>query len=540
MDKQELLAVPDEISPDERDLMRETDAEQKNTEPKNENSNTDNTEDIDSAAPEQAAENTEDGETLLPKDTAADDNAKVLQALSELSLDTEEESADDAGIELQPELFFPPVPPKKDDEEDTASVEPDENDSESDTDMVFIKPENKKKPFKKAYLWWIIPSGLILLALLGYLTFVFAPIPFVRFWRNIYIETAMTTADHQWLATKFIPAKIINEVWHDEKRPEVEAGFENLRTVETDSAEPPALVLPDDENPESGEHTQVIDPPETEHVIPIDPHHPEKQNDILGLSELKAGEKDYAGYKVLTIDKEEGLYIAEITGKSGGINTFRGRVMLVDDPARIFVGTTPEKKVRGYRIKEMMAYYGDVIAGINASGFADPNDSGDGKDIVGFCMSEGETWGYYNSYYTSIVFTTDNKLVIGNISDWSKYNIRDGMQFGPALIANGVKQFSDSGGYGLHPRTAIGQREDGAIILLVIDGRDPAYSVGCTMLDLANVMEAYGAVNAGCCDGGSSCVLAYDGEVINHNSSANPSYGRRIPNAFLVRSKKGS
>lgn len=535
MDKQDLLAVPDEISPGARDLNHDANAEQRNTEPKNQS---DNTEKLDSTASVPAAENAKDREALHPKDIKTGDEAEVLHVLSELSLNNEEAGTDDVGIELPPELFFPPIPPQTYDEEDSASGDPDENDPESDTDKVSIEPENQKKPFRKSHLWWMIPSGLILLVLLGYLTFVFVPIPFVRFWRNIYIETAMTTADHQWLATKFIPAKIINEVWHDEKRPEVEAGFENLRTVETDSAEPTVPVLPDDKNPESGAHTPDITPPETEHVLPTDPHHPEKQNDILGLAGLKVGEKDYAGYKVLTIDKEEGLYIAEITGKSGGINTYRGRVMLVDDPARIFVGTTPEKKVRGYRIKEMMAYYGDVVAGINASGFADPNDNGDGKDIVGFCMSEGETWGYYSDYYTSIVFTTDNKLVIGVISDWSKYNIRDGMQFGPALIANGEKLFSDSGGYGLHPRTAIGQRADGAIILLVIDGRDPTYSVGCTMLDMANVMEAYGAVNAGCCDGGSSCVLAYNGEVLNHNSSANPTYGRRIPNAFLVRSKK--
>ena len=52
------------------------------------------------------------------------------------------------------------------------------------------------------------------------------------------------------------------------------------------------------------------------------------------------------------------------------------------------------------------------------------------------------------------------------------------------------------------------------------------------------MMVRYGAVTAGGCDGGSSVVMAYDGEILNDNSSANPDYGRRIPNAFLVRSKK--
>ena len=106
------------------------------------------------------------------------------------------------------------------------------------------------------------------------------------------------------------------------------------------------------------------------------------------------------------------------------------------------------------------------------------------------------------------------------------------------LIADGKAQFKDSGGYGIQPRTAIGQRSDGVIVFLVIDGRNPTWSIGCTMSNLIEVLEKYGVVNAACCDGGSSSVLAYDGEVLNKNSSANPDYGRRLPNAFLVAPKK--
>ena len=73
--------------------------------------------------------------------------------------------------------------------------------------------------------------------------------------------------------------------------------------------------------------------------------------------------------------------------------------------------------------------------------------------------------------------------------------------------------------------------------MLIIDGRNPMWSMGCTVGDMATIMASYGAVNAGCCDGGSSSVLAYNGAVLNKNSSANPTYGRLLPNAFLVRSK---
>ena len=58
------------------------------------------------------------------------------------------------------------------------------------------------------------------------------------------------------------------------------------------------------------------------------------------------------------------------------------------------------------------------------------------------------------------------------------------------------------------------------------------------MGDLVEILQKYGVVNAACCDGGSSSVMAYNGEVINKNSSANPTYGRRLPNAWLVAPKE--
>ena len=124
--------------------------------------------------------------------------------------------------------------------------------------------------------------------------------------------------------------------------------------------------------------------------------------------------------------------------------------------------------------------------------------------------------------------------------DWQNYAIREGIQFGPVLIADGVAQFTDSGGYGLQPRTAIGQREDGVIVFLIIDGRQPTWSMGCTVSDMISVLQKYGVVNAACCDGGSSSVLAYNNEVLNKNSSLNPTYGRRLPNAWLVAPKEAS
>ena len=85
---------------------------------------------------------------------------------------------------------------------------------------------------------------------------------------------------------------------------------------------------------------------------------------------------------------------------------------------------------------------------------------------------------------------------------------------------------------GINPRTVIGQRADGAVLLLVIDGRQ-AHSLGATYKDCINVMLEHGAVNAGNLDGGSSTVLFYNGEIVNNCAALTGS--RWIPTAFIVK-----
>ena len=335
----------------------------------------------------------------------------------------------------------------------------------------------------------------------------------------------MTTADHQWLATAFIPKSVIDDVMSKQTDTSDIVGG-GLHLLET-TTPPETTAVPEDTD-----IADETDAPE-ETTVPEETTPPEPVvTDLLGQAELTVGGKDYAGYTVLTNDIEEGIVISEVTGTG-----YKGRVMLIDDPSRVYLGTTTMKNKEGLRIKSMLSHY-DAVAGINASGFADPNDAGHGGDVIGLSYSDGEFWGSAVTYYGSVLMTSDDKLVVGNVRDWEKYDIRAGIQFGPVLIADGEEAISGTGGYGIQPRTAIGQREDGVIVFLVIDGRQPTWSIGCTMGDLVEVLLKYGVVNAACCDGGSSSVMAYNGEVINKNSSANPSYGRRLPNAWLVAPKE--
>ena len=84
---------------------------------------------------------------------------------------------------------------------------------------------------------------------------------------------------------------------------------------------------------------------------------------------------------------------------------------------------------------------------------------------------------------------------------------------------------------GLNPRTAIGQRSDGAILMLVIEGRQPS-RLGATYQDEAELMLRFGAVNACNLDGGSSSMMWYNGAYINNSASV---IGiRPIPTSFIV------
>jgi Exopolysaccharide biosynthesis protein related to N-acetylglucosamine-1-phosphodiester alpha-N-acetylglucosaminidase len=365
-----------------------------------------------------------------------------------------------------------------------------------------ILRKSKRQSHRLLKLFSAITASLLSLVLIGYCLVVYSGIPALVYWRDIWIETAMTTMTHQWLATSFIPQDIIDGVMKNQnKNPDVIGGAETGQ----DSGETGTDTAADGE-------TEVND-------------------DILGQANIVVGEPDYAGYTVLVNDIEQGIVISEITGDG-----FKGRLMLIDDPSRVYMATTPYKDTEGLRILDMLDFYG-AVAGINASGFPDPDGEGNGGKVMGLTYSADGYWGTYVSWWGSIILTNNNKLIVGNVSDWDKYNPRGGMQFGPVLIADGVIQVKGSAGWGIQPRTAIGQREDGVIAFLIIDGRDITYSIGCTVGDLAQILAKYNIVNAACCDGGASSVLAYNGELITRNSSANPLYGRRLPNAFLVAPK---
>jgi len=106
--------------------------------------------------------------------------------------------------------------------------------------------------------------------------------------------------------------------------------------------------------------------------------------------------------------------------------------------------------------------------------------------------------------------------------DWSV--VSDAIGGGPVLVRDGAPVYRSNEGFTTSqlaprgPRTAVGQRADGGIILLTTDGRQPGLSVGMTNFELALALARFGAVRGMALDSGGSSTLAFDGAVLNSPS----------------------
>lgn len=361
------------------------------------------------------------------------------------------------------------------------------------------KKTKKQEPTKKAHktrksarawavlgklLLFVVETALLLVIALYGVMFVLAkgPSPTAR---DLFVMSVRETSAMGWLANIYFTEEEIAQL---ENRKEVED------FIETDTS---LIQIPKETEPEEGETP-------TENQGP--------QPDAWGL-----------------IDEDgDGIIVEEVKGEG-----YSGYMMVVLDPSRVIVGSVPESYgARGYTVEEMVLHF-DAVAGTNAGGFHDPNGTGNGSIPDTLVVFEGKV--HYAAMGTRKGFVgidsnhilhVANKITEAEIKE---KDIQYGVCFGPVLVANGEP--CDVNISGVNPRTAIGQRSDGAILMLVIDGRQ-VISMGATMQDLIDIMMDYGAVNACNLDGGSSTLMWYDGDYVNNCASV---IGiRPVPTAILV------
>ncbi len=252
---------------------------------------------------------------------------------------------------------------------------------------------------------------------------------------------------------------------------------------------------------------------------------------------------------------ENGIEIIEISG-----NTYYAKLMVVQDPSNVTVGTTyplngGQWSEYGRDLDEIVEGNG-AIAGVNGGLYESTGNMGGSP--LGVVVSNGEIQyndpSGWNGLYL-IGFDEENILQIIDIEGMTQASlqelietegIRDAVAFQDEatdknnhfvpLVINGVARELNGQGSGANPRTAIGQRADGAVLLLVTDGRGASGHLGATASDLINIMLNYGAVNAANLDGGSSSCMYYEGEYEMTSVTLyyqNASW--RLPTAFLVK-----
>ena len=364
----------------------------------------------------------------------------------------------------------------------------DESDESAEKELDIKNDKKEVKKDKKMKLWQkalvlLICLGLICGSGLGFL--LYGPYPNFRNW---LITTAMTTMNHKYLATWFYDADTINEV--------MQANY----------------VM------ESGEETNL------------------NEISFVDYSNSKVMYKNK--YEKEILDHEDGTIYKLININEDGM---RGYLIAIYDPSKVKIGTASNMNSNGEMVTTI-AKNNNALVAMNASGFYDPGYMGNGGKPHGAVIKDGKIISNLPKSNVGggiIGFTRDNKLILGKMTAQEALNkgVRDAIEFGPFLVVNGKPSFiKGNGGWGTAPRSAIGQRKDGIVLFLVMDGRDYLHGIdGVGMVELTELMMRYGAYNAANLDGGTSCGLVVNGKLTNQPiNGSGEKRTRAIPNAWIV------
>lgn len=265
---------------------------------------------------------------------------------------------------------------------------------------------------------------------------------------------------------------------------------------------------------------------------------PEAENKEPEVTYLEFPDKDEYERQVLERYSNNNDYKVIPVGGS----KFDGYIVAIYEPSRMHVVVTSQLGIDGEYVDKMVAD-NNAIVGINAGGFLDADFQGDGEFPDGITISKNKMISseYYGNPRGGIVgFTAQDRLILEDLDENGVVSrgVRDCVSFAPYLIVNGEAQTMTGGGafgpYGRSARSAIGQREDGIVLLLCVDG-DRTKDEGATLPEIIDIFQKYGAVNASDLDGGTSCQLIVNGTRINDPTSLNGEHrSRPVASAFIL------
>lgn len=412
------------------------------------------------------------------------------------------------------------------------------------------REKKKKKPYRGLRIAAIILS-IVLFFEAMYCFLVFSNISTIKYWREQYIATALSTMTHQWLAEWFLPEYMVEDIrnkkeqaqlqQHDDvsQRPASSPSTEQDPEVNVESTEAstaPAETVPGEEPEETAFYQLFWELNRSTFESYIEEHPDVLSNGWENIYINEAGFNDKGtsiytsmGEQVLAIDAKNKILLIRVQGTG-----YLGILAVGKDPAQVRCEASSGIGSYGQDIGTICKNSGGII-GITGSGFVDPEGKGNGGLVAGHTMCEGKSYGVASPAYLSkrIELTTDNKFYIANSSTPVPGDVTDSVEFEPALVVDGKLTVDGYNSYnGINPRAAIGQSSRGEVLMLVIEGRQIGRSIGTDVETCAKILMRHDAYTAMNLDGGTSAVMWYDGEYVTKCSNANIQC-RSLPNAWV-------
>lgn len=401
----------------------------------------------------------------------------------------------------------------------------------------------EKKP-RNGWKALLIILAVILCLELLYCVAIFSNIPFIARLRSVYIETAMSTMSHHWLAEAFIPKDIIDEVEAKTRAErEAQAGINSNWGGETKpteaESEPTQTTAPQQtemtEDPKAEEFYELfweIDRGSMEKYLKDNPQELTGGWDKLYINEAGLDDKGtpiqtIEGDQILAIDVPNQILLIRVKGSG-----YQGVLAIMKKQENLHLYASNQLGVMGQPAGRIAEAHDGVLA-CTGSGFIDEGGGGNGGRMAGYCMADGEEHGSHFGWgYKRLELREDNRFYITDAYTSASDDTTDAMEFWPAMIVDGQVLVND-GWTAINPRCSVGQTENEDFMMLVVEGRLLGRSMGTDVVECANIMKRYGCYQAMNMDGGTSAIMWYDGEYVTLCSNENNTEGRYLPNAWV-------
>lgn len=415
-----------------------------------------------------------------------------------------------------------------------------------------------------------------------YLVVCYTDIPLVKKYRTMYIQTAMLSINHKYLATALLPGDLIEEVMRAQYESDI-AGLEGESSWsfgEFSSGDP---ILENEtinnsdelfgqtapsEAPTSGDLQEeiAVPTPSSRPVIPSVDYTDLRVTDEESFYKVfyeidRASMEAYIkkkpevlanGWSGINIDHasiyDEGTSIKTIFGDQVlAINAEKGITLI-----RIYIGSSRGVLAFGKYTENLslcaastLGYVGQTAGNIceanggtlaiTGSAFMDDGE-GNGGQISGLAVCSGTVYGaQLGGVDKRLELRIDNRMyIVNSYSEVSGYT-RDACEFRPALIVDGqVVVDEDCGWTSPNPRAVLGESANLETMMVVIEGR-LLDSPGCSVVPIAELMKQYGCVQALNLDGGTSAIMYYQGDYVTRCSNTALPGGRTLPTAWVYK-----